>query len=406
MLITDAQLATMDAPELGELSRQAARALATRHGIDALSELTVCLSELGQAAGTAARYDWSTESNWTWTPVPESPTTHGQSTEQAMTLYGITEAQPGEQWHALFGEVWPAYRAWYLSEGESARPDLATCRRALERHMPELVPTWRRLVELTGGDPLAARMLTMWDPPRFLPGCSQAVLTGTDPVLVRNYDYSPALFEQVVYSSAFTGRHVLGMGDCLWGLLDGMNDAGLAISLAFGGRPGSGPGFAAPLVLRYLLEVATSTAHAKYLLLDLPVAMAYNLTIVDRAADTVTAFVAPGQLPEFTDAVVATNHRGRTPEYVEHARRFRSVERQDLLLRYVAQGISAAELGDHFLRPPLHSTDYSHGFGTLYTAVYEPSNAIVEYRWPGDRWRRSFSSPTQTKTVVINGIVK
>src|SRR5664279_1891894 len=327
MLITDAHLATMDVPELGELTLQAARALAARQSVHALSELTACLSDLGQAMGAASWSGWSTRPAWAWTPIPETPTAHRTSTEHTMTLYGITEAQPGEQWQALFEQVWPAYRAWYLGDGESARPDLATCRRMLEQHMPELVPTWRRLVELTGGDELAARMLTMWDPPRFLPGCSQAVLTGTDPVLVRNYDYSPALFEQVVYSSAFTGRRVLGTGDCLWGLLDGMNDAGLAVSLAFGGRPGSAPGFAAPLVLRYLLEVATSTQHAKYLLHDLPVAMAYNLTIVDRAGVTVTAFVAPRQRPEVTDAVVATNHRGSTPENAEHARRFRSVER-------------------------------------------------------------------------------
>ncbi len=36
--------------------------------------------------------------------------------------------------------MWPAYRAWYLKEGESARPDLSTCRRMLERWMPELEP--------------------------------------------------------------------------------------------------------------------------------------------------------------------------------------------------------------------------------------------------------------------------
>ena len=33
------------------------------------------------------------------------------------------------------------------------------------------------------------------------------------------------------------------MLDCLWGLLDGVNDAGLALSLTFGGRPQVGAGF-------------------------------------------------------------------------------------------------------------------------------------------------------------------
>ena len=47
---------------------------------------------------------------------------------------------------------------------------------------------------------------------------------------------------------------MLGMSDCLWGLLDGVNDAGLAVSLTFGGRRDVGDGFAIPLVVRYLLE--------------------------------------------------------------------------------------------------------------------------------------------------------
>ena len=180
------------------------------------------------------------------------------STALTHTMYGIREATPGPRWKALFDATWPAYRAWYLQDGEARRPGLAPARDRLARHMPELVPTWERLVALTGGDRLAARMLTMWDTPAFLPGCSQAVLTGEQPALVRNYDYHPDLFEWVVYSSAFTGRKVIGTSDCLWGLLDGMNEDGLVVSLAYGGRPGSAPGFAIPLVVRYLLEVAST----------------------------------------------------------------------------------------------------------------------------------------------------
>ena len=44
------------------------------------------------------------------------------------------------------------------------------------------------------------------------------------------------------------------MSDCLWGLLDGVNDAGLAVSLTFGGRRVLGDGFGIPIVIRYLLE--------------------------------------------------------------------------------------------------------------------------------------------------------
>src|SRR5688500_5108738 len=106
-----------------------------------------------------------------------------------LTFYGIREAVPGERWRGLFDATWPGYRAWYLSEDGSARPSLRTARDMLGRHMPELVPTWERLVDLAAGDQTAARMLTLYNPPRFLPGCSQAVHIGETPVLVRNYDY-------------------------------------------------------------------------------------------------------------------------------------------------------------------------------------------------------------------------
>ena len=155
--------------------------------------------------------------------------------------------------------MWPAYRAWYLKDGGADRPDLETCRRALTRHMPELVPTYERLVGLAGGDEMAARLLSLYRPPGFVVGCSQGAWTRGEPVLVRNYDYPVARLEGLVYLTEWTGRRVLGMSDCLWGLLDGVNDAGLAVSLTFGGRRDVGDGFGIPIVVRYLLEVCTTS---------------------------------------------------------------------------------------------------------------------------------------------------
>jgi predicted choloylglycine hydrolase len=333
---------------------------------------------------------------------PDVPTAVGHTGRtHHMTLYGIREEQPGPRWQALHDATRAGYHSWYLSEGEAARPDLRTCCRMLVRHMPELVPVWERLVELSGGDEVTARLLTLWDPPRFLPGCSQATLGGRAPVLIRNYDYGLDLFERVVYSSAFTGRRVLGTGDCLWGLVDGMNDAGLAVSLAFGGRPGSSPGFSIPLVVRYLLEVAASLDDVRSVLRRVPVNMSYNLTFVDGSGENLTAFVAPDSAPEFSSARVATNHRGTVPEYPERARSLRSVERQRLLLSLLDREPDLTGLTSAFLRPPLRSTEYGRAFGTLYTAVYRPNDGVVDYLWPGDSWRRKFDSADETKTVIL-----
>ena len=130
-----------------------------------------------------------------------------------LTFHHIRETVPGERWRLLFDALWPGYRTWYLQDGDAARPNLNRAAAALRRFMPELVPTWSRLVDLAGGDPTAARMLTLFDPPRFLPGCSQLALSGRSPLLARNYDYHPDLFERVIYSSRFTDRRVIGTGD-------------------------------------------------------------------------------------------------------------------------------------------------------------------------------------------------
>ena len=200
-----------------------------------------------------------------------------------LTFHAVSEPQPGERWQRRFEELWPGYRAWFLRDGDAARPSYAVARAMLATHMPELVPTWERLVDLAGGGDLAARMLSLYGSPPLVSGCSQAVFTSPEPVLVRNYDFDPALLEGVIVASALTGRRVLGMSDCLWGLLDGINDAGLAISLAFGGRRATREGFAIPLVVRYLLELCETTAGAVEVLRRLPVQAAYNLTILDRS---------------------------------------------------------------------------------------------------------------------------
>lgn len=258
--------------------------------------------------------------------------------------------------------------------------------------MPELHPTWAHLRTLSGDDPVAAAMLTHWNMPAFAPGCSQAVVDGPTRALIRNYDYHPDLFEQVVMSTRFGERAVLGTSDCLWGLLDGMNSDGLVVSLTFGGAKGSGPGFGIPLVVRYLLEVAGTTGQAVEALSRIPVAMSYNLTMTDRDGDTRTAYVAPGGVLEVRDCPLATNHRFDRPSDPEHAARYRSVQRRDQLRGLLTGRPDPDAVAAAFLRPPLRSDDYAGGFGTLYTADYRPDSGQLHYRWPGTTWTRTFDS--------------
>jgi len=336
--------------------------------------------------------------------VWHAPTVLPTTTQQwSLTFRAVCEPVPGPQWRGLFARTWPAYRTWYCRPDGRRRPDLETCARMLQTHMPELVPGWRRLVRQAGGDELAARMLSLYDPPPYLTGCSQAVLAHgrRGPSLVRNYDYAPQLFEGTLTGSSLTGRKVVGMSDCLWGLVDGMNDAGLAVSLAFGGRPVVGHGFGIPLVLRYVLEVCDTVTDARAVLARVPVHMAYTVTAVDRGGGHLTAYLGPDREPGFTDLPLATNHQER-PDWPEQAEATRSVPRHDALRAALAEpGLDSDTLVGHFLRPPLRTTDYSLGFGTVYTARYRPRDGWCEYRWPGSVWRHRVGAMHPGRHVVI-----
>jgi len=191
-----------------------------------------------------------------------------------------------------------------------------------------------------------------------------------------------------VARTAFTGRRVLGMLDCLWGLLDGVNDAGLAVSLAFGGRPQVGQGFGIPLVIRYVLETCRSTKEAMRTLRRLPVHMSYNVTAVDRDGRRATAYLAPDRPAHITSQAVATNHQGQV-EWAPYAAAIRTVERHEHLQVLLDAGGGPADVVAACLRPPLYATRFGEGFGTLYTAEYRPADGVAAYHWPGQVWEHS-----------------
>lgn len=305
----------------------------------------------------------------------------------------IEELELGPKWAAVFEERWPHYHDWFLREGEAARPSYATSVRMLRAHMPELMPAYERVVELAGGSDLAARMLSLYRPPPYLAACSQGVWSREGgPVLARNYDYAPSRMEGIIWSTRLTERRVIGMSDCLWGLLDGMNDAGLAVSLTFGGRRVLGDGFGIPLVVRYLLETCDDVASAREALSRLPYALAHNLTIVDRAGEVLTAYLAPDREPIFRSVPAATNHQGNV-EWPEQARATRTIERERRILDLLGgPETTVTSFEDAFLRSPLFSTAYDSGFGTLYTATYRPVEGSVDYRWPSFSWRLGFDA--------------
>lgn len=294
----------------------------------------------------------------------------------------IDEPYPGKKWQQFYTQSASSYRQWFLKEGELNRPSFIQCQQALKTHMPELVPLWEHLVDLCGGGDIEARLLSLYCPTPYIAGCSQAVWTRYNPILVRNYDYDPSLCEGRILKSKWHNTEVIASTDCLWGVLDGMNEHGLSVSLSFGGKDDMGEGFGIPIILRYVLEFCKTTQEATEVLCRIPTHMAYNITVMDAQYNINTLELCPFTSPEISHKPLAVNHQGDFA-LTNYAMFSKSFERKQAIIEMLYDPVTTIEsFINAFEYAPLWARNYEKGFGTLYTAVYNPGLRAMEYRWP------------------------
>ncbi len=303
----------------------------------------------------------------------------------------IYEETPGEKWLTFYNNSIQSYKKWFLQEGEFNRPNYQACHNALEHYMPEFLPFWKNLIEQTNAGDLESRLLSFYCPAPYLSGCSQAVWTKYNPVLVRNYDYDINLCEARILKSKWFDTEVIASTDCLWGVLDGINEHGLSISLAFGGSKDRGVGFGIPIILRYILEFCETTEQAVKVLQKIPTHMAYNITLIDIHNHVATVEVGPDNICRVSHIPLAVNHQGEF-ELTNYAVFSKSYERKKFLTEKLYDPlINIQSFIDSFEYAPLFTDNYQEGFGTLYTAIYNPALRATEYRWPyGVRRYKSF----------------
>ncbi len=310
-------------------------------------------------------------------------------TDLTLTFDAVSEAIPGPKWAARWRRCWPDYQAWFIAKGGDDGPSLAQCKAALRRYMPELLPTHGRLTALAGGSDRAARFLSTWCPPTYLGGCSlAAVAQGSDVRLVRNYDLSPELNEGLLLRSEWTGRAVMGMSEFLWGLSDGINEAGLAVAIAYGGRSETGEGFGITTIIRYILETCDSVDEALEVLRRVPSHMAYNLVLADASGRVEGVEMLPGGGARITARAIAANHQSG-PEQAINPSFTHTYERHAHLDRMRA---TPRTLNAQFLKKPLLQDRYAQGFGTLFTAEYDPVARSLGLTILGARWDQSLDA--------------
>jgi predicted choloylglycine hydrolase len=256
--------------------------------------------------------------------------------------------------------------------------------------MPELADLHAGLSRLVGDGDREARFLSGWCPPAYLGGCSLAARAhGQEVRLVRNYDLSPDLNEGLLLRSAWR-RPVMGMVEFLFGLSDGINDAGLCIALAFGGRGTVGRGFGITHIVRYLLETCDTVEAALRRLRRLPSHMAYNLVLADASGQVASVELLPGGGLREMPQAIATNHQ-HGPEAAERAAFTRTHERRGHIAQLIETETAPAALGARFLDAPLYQRRHAEGFGTLFTADYDPVRRCLAMLWPGETWEQSLS---------------
>jgi predicted choloylglycine hydrolase len=324
---------------------------------------------------------------------------HSSSAGMAIHLRSVHEDTPGEKWKSLFDKLWPFYRKWYLREGAGKRAGYLTSVSHLEEYMPELMPVYHHLTQLVGNGDVESRYLSMWNPPPFMSGCSQVAWTRNNLALIRNYDYSPRLFDGIFLRTNWL-QPVIGMLDSSWGLLDGINASGLSVSLTFGGRNVVGNGFGIPLVLRYVLEICRTTYEAIQVLCRVPVHMAYNITLLDSSGFYSTVYLSPDRPPLVTDSAIGTNHQV-VVEWEDYARISATQERMIFLQQSMQdESLQQDTMIQRFLKPPLYNMQYEKMFGTLYTAVYHPAELRADVLWPGKKLEFSFGSFAEEHTIV------
>ena len=318
-------------------------------------------------------------------------------TNMTLTFDAVSEPTPGPKWQSRWDRSWPAYEAWFIGRGGDNGPTKQQCRAAMQRYMPELLPVYDRLVMVAGGSDRAARFLSTWCPPTYLGGCSLAAIADeTDVRLVRNYDLSPDLNEGLLLRSEWLGRPVMGMVEFIWGLSDGINDAGLSIALAYGGRSESGEGFGITTILRYVLETCDTVEQALDALKRVPSHMAYNVVIADKARATASVELYPGGGIKIMPKAIATNHQsGKTA--ADRPAFTRSFERHEHLAQ-IRTG--PRNLNRQFLEAPLLQDRYSEGFGTLFTAEYDPEKRSVGLTLQGVRWDQSLELFEEGQRIV------
>jgi predicted choloylglycine hydrolase len=131
--------------------------------------------------------------------------------------------------------------------------------------------------------------------------------------------------------------------------------------------------------------------------------MTYNVTVLDAAGEFATVYVSPDRPAVVTRRGVATNHQGAV-EWRQFAHATASIDRERFLIARRADAQETrSKFSDRFLQPPIYSTAFRQGWGTLYTVRYEPKGRLAEFRWATHALRQGFDDFSECAFSITYG---
>ncbi|MEP3112633.1 C45 family peptidase [Nisaea sp.] len=293
----------------------------------------------------------------------------------------VDEPVPGDFSRLWVDESRGFVANWYAKADHI--PDPEECRRRVGAHMPEMLGLFDTLAGFAGDDPAMIAALAGIDPPPLIPaGCTVRAFTQPRPTMLRNYDFHPDATSAIILRTGWCGRGVLGMSEGVSGLLDGVNDAGLAAALTFGGRHVYGSGFSIVQIIRYLLQVAGDVVDAEEVLHRVPCAWAHNVIVQDKSGKSLRAELAPDRAPLVGAGNAVANHQADVAPQPDSARRL------DTACTLVDDAETARAV---FVEGLLRKQDFDDWLGTLYTAEYVPGEGKAAFHWRDGSWDQSLT---------------
>ncbi|MGM7703493.1 C45 family autoproteolytic acyltransferase/hydrolase [Pseudalkalibacillus sp. Hm43] len=217
----------------------------------------------------------------------------------------------------------------------------------------------------------ALRLFSGYDLPKLEAiGCSSKV---TQDYLVRNYDFSPAIYDhQLVFSQPTEAAASAGYTLHQMGRHESVNEHGVATALHFVNNANQVTGFMSSTIVRMMADLCKSTDDCIQLLKELPHACSYNYSIGDQNGNHAVVETAPEKVVVRSgeEALACTNHfQDAGMSHFNRERLGHSKARQEAIDTKHADG---EEVFKWFSDPesPMFFEDYEQFFGTLHTFAY------------------------------------